>query len=61
MARSARGPSRGWAVTIPRTGSTPWAIRRRPPLPGEHNFDVFVDELGLAANELDGLREQHVI
>ena len=40
---------------------TPWAIRRRPPLPGEHNDDVFVDELGLPPNELDALREQHVI
>jgi len=44
-----------------RLTETPWALRRRPPLPGEHNVDVFVDELGLAANELDGLREQHVI
>lgn len=44
-----------------RLTETPWAIRRRPPLPGEHNLDVFVDELGLPANELDGLREQHVI
>ena len=44
-----------------RLTETPWAIRRRPPLPGEHNDDVFVDELGLPPNELDALREQHVI
>ncbi len=32
-----------------RMSATPWAIRRRPPLPGEHNDEVFA-ELGLPAH-----------
>jgi crotonobetainyl-CoA:carnitine CoA-transferase CaiB-like acyl-CoA transferase len=39
-----------------RLSRTPWAIRRRPPLPGEHNDEVFRGELGLTADELDALR-----
>jgi benzylsuccinate CoA-transferase BbsE subunit len=29
-----------------RLSETPWAIRRRPPLPGEHNKEIFAGELG---------------
>lgn len=35
--------------------ATPWALRRRPPLPGEHNHEVFVEELGVPASELEAL------
>ncbi len=31
-----------------RMSATPWAIRRRPPLPGEHNDEIFA-ELGVKA------------
>ncbi len=44
-----------------RLHETPWAIRSRAPLPGEHNADVFTGELGLSAQELASLREQQVI
>ncbi len=39
---------------------TPWALRRRPPLPGEHNADVF-GEIGVADDELQRLRAAKVI
>jgi crotonobetainyl-CoA:carnitine CoA-transferase CaiB-like acyl-CoA transferase len=44
-----------------RLSLTPWAIRRRPPLPGEHNVDVYIDELGLSTQDLDALRAANVI
>ncbi len=44
-----------------RLSETPWAIRRRPPLPGEHNIDVFVDELGVKAADLETLRAAGVV
>ncbi len=40
-----------------RMSETPWAIRRRPPLPGEHNAEVY----GLSQAELDALAAQGVI
>jgi crotonobetainyl-CoA:carnitine CoA-transferase CaiB-like acyl-CoA transferase len=39
-----------------RLAETPWALRRRPPLPGEHNAEVFEGELGVEPGELDRLR-----
>jgi crotonobetainyl-CoA:carnitine CoA-transferase CaiB-like acyl-CoA transferase len=54
----------GRAVTYPghpyRFTASPWQITRRPPLLGEHNDEVF-GELGLAAEEIRGLRERGVI
>ncbi len=44
-----------------RLSETPWAIRRRPPLPGEHNTDVYIDELGVPEAEVAKLREAAVI
>lgn len=44
-----------------RLSETPWTLRRRPPLPGEHNTDVYIDELGMTAEQLDTLRAQGVV
>jgi benzylsuccinate CoA-transferase BbsE subunit len=40
---------------------SPWRISRRAPLIGEHNVEVFCDELGLSRNQLSVLAESHVI
>ena len=40
---------------------TPIAYRRRAPLIGEHNREVFVEELGLSEGELAALRERGVV
>ena len=44
-----------------RLAATPWAIRRRPPLPGEHNAEVFEGELGIANDELAKLSAEGVL
>jgi len=44
-----------------RLAETPWAVRRRPPLPGEHNAEVFQGELGVEPGELERLRAAGVI
>jgi benzylsuccinate CoA-transferase BbsE subunit len=43
-----------------RLSETPWAIRRRPPLPGEHNVEVFA-ELGVTPEDLAALRTKQVV
>ncbi|MNC95140.1 Succinyl-CoA:(R)-benzylsuccinate CoA-transferase subunit BbsF [compost metagenome] len=40
---------------------TPWQISRRAPLIGEHNAEIFCDELGLSRRELTVLAENRVI
>ena len=40
---------------------SPVRLRRRPPLVGEHNHEVFVGELGLTSGELRGLLESGVV
>jgi crotonobetainyl-CoA:carnitine CoA-transferase CaiB-like acyl-CoA transferase len=40
---------------------SPWRISRRAPLIGEHNVEIFCDELGLSRGELVILAENRVI
>jgi len=40
---------------------SPWQISRRAPLIGEHNTEIFCDELGLSRSELCVLAENRVI
>jgi len=40
---------------------SPWRISRRAPLIGEHNTEIFCDELGLSRSELSVLAEIGVI
>lgn len=42
-------------------GETPWAIRRRAPLIGEHNEEIYIAELGLSKEDLVILKEACVI
>lgn len=46
---------------IPRFSRTPGAITHFGPKHGEHNAEVYLDELGLAADEYDRLRDAEVI
>ena len=43
-----------------RLAETPWAVRRPPPLPGEHNAEVY-GQLGVAPGELERLRAAGVL
>lgn len=40
---------------------TPWSLRRRAPLVGEHNGEIYEKELGLSPTELASLRAAQVI
>jgi crotonobetainyl-CoA:carnitine CoA-transferase CaiB-like acyl-CoA transferase len=40
---------------------SPWRISRRAPLIGEHNIEIFLDELGLSRGQLAVLAENHVV
>jgi crotonobetainyl-CoA:carnitine CoA-transferase CaiB-like acyl-CoA transferase len=44
-----------------RLSETPWAIRRRPPLLGEHNVEVYSGELGVKPDEMERLSAAGVI
>ena len=41
--------------------ATPWRIARRPPLLGEHNTEVYGDELGLDTDRLSALQQAGVL
>jgi crotonobetainyl-CoA:carnitine CoA-transferase CaiB-like acyl-CoA transferase len=43
-----------------RLSETPWAIRRRPPLPGEHTDDV-LGEAGYSTQQVDQMRSKGVV
>ena len=40
---------------------TPWRVYRRPPKIGEHNLEVYQQEMGLSSQELTRLEEEGVI
>ncbi|MCJ7521460.1 MAG: CoA transferase [Dehalococcoidia bacterium] len=44
-----------------RLSETPWKIARRPPLIGEHNPEIYINELGFTQGELAALKEQGII
>ena len=44
-----------------RHSATPWRIRRAAPTPGQHNREVYGDELGLPESELRALESEGVI
>jgi crotonobetainyl-CoA:carnitine CoA-transferase CaiB-like acyl-CoA transferase len=44
-----------------RLSETPWAVRMRPPLVGEHNSEIYGGELGIAADEWKRLEEKGVV
>lgn len=44
-----------------RINDEPYAVRKRPPLIGEHNQEVFCGELGLSGDELNLLKSRGII
>ncbi len=58
-------PELGRSFTYPGEAAiyngSPWRISRRAPLIGEHNTEIFCDELGLSRAELSVLAESRVI
>jgi crotonobetainyl-CoA:carnitine CoA-transferase CaiB-like acyl-CoA transferase len=58
-------PELGRSFTYPGEAAiyngSPWRISRRAPLIGEHNTEIFCDELGLSRGELSVLAESGVI
>ncbi len=53
-------PELGRSITYPGApvvfGETPIAVRRRPPLLGEHNLEIYCGELGLSRQQVSMLR-----
>jgi benzylsuccinate CoA-transferase BbsE subunit len=56
LGRTFRYPGGPYALS-----ATPWRLRRRAPLLGEHNREVFGDLLGLADDEIAALNRARVI
>jgi crotonobetainyl-CoA:carnitine CoA-transferase CaiB-like acyl-CoA transferase len=40
---------------------SPWSLRRRPPLTGEHTAEILRDELGLTVDEIAALAVEGII
>jgi crotonobetainyl-CoA:carnitine CoA-transferase CaiB-like acyl-CoA transferase len=63
--KSVEHPELGRSFTYPGEaaiyGDSPWRISRRAPLIGEHNVEIYCDELGLSRGELAVLAESRVI
>ncbi len=62
---SVHHPELGISLKYPggpyRLSETPWAISRRAPLAGEHNLDIYRDELGFSLERIAMLREGGII
>jgi crotonobetainyl-CoA:carnitine CoA-transferase CaiB-like acyl-CoA transferase len=58
-------PELGEAITYPgasvKTSAAPWEIYRRAPLIGEHNEELYIDELGFTREQLAALKARNVI
>jgi len=58
-------PELGTKITYPgayyKSSGTAWSMTRRAPLVGEHNLEVYVDEMGLSREELIILKQNNVI
>ena len=58
-------PELGRSFTYPGEAAiyhgSPWRISLRAPLIGEHNIEIFCNELGLSRSELSLLAENHSI
>ena len=44
-----------------KSSETGWKIERRAPLIGEHNLEIYIDELGFSKEELILLKQQNII
>ena len=58
-------PELGDTITYPgaffNASETPWRMRRRAPLLGEHNEEIYGKELGLSPEELVALKQSGVV
>jgi len=58
-------PELGASITYPgaavNIGNAPWRTVRRAPLIGEHNRDIYVDELGLSSDQLALMKSRGII
>jgi crotonobetainyl-CoA:carnitine CoA-transferase CaiB-like acyl-CoA transferase len=58
-------PELGRSFTYPgpfaKFSAAPISYRRRPPLPGEHNQEIYAGELGLSAQEIRDLERRGII
>ena len=56
VGRSIRYPGPWWKAE-----AAPLRLDRRAPLIGEHNVDIYIDELGLSRHELSALKASGVV
>jgi formyl-CoA transferase len=57
-----RWPNLMMQNVFPKLSATPGAVRRiAPQSPGQDNIDIYQGELGLSADEMEGLRDRGVV
>ena len=58
-------PELGTAITYPgaffKSSETSWRLKRRAPLTGEHNEELYLKELGFSREELIMLKQRNII